>query len=184
MYRCEPRRGGGQMPMHRPHHSSLQPPGDSHHVAPIHKRRRCWLPHVPAGRPGFEGGEPSLPAPKSPTYVGRGAPTHPFAQAGHGAFGSWGPLRQNPPGSWARARSVPVPSARPAEGRWRLHASRALRDLTCATAWRGRAGAAFVANGGGRFRQCDYGQTAPRSVCGVRQGRAGQPVPSPPLALS
>ena len=61
-------------------------------------RRRCHLPHVPAGRPGFEGGEVSLPAPKSPTFSGQGRATRPVRTVRSVLRG---PCWRYLPGSWA-----------------------------------------------------------------------------------
>ena len=75
-----------------------------------------------AGRPEFDGGGASLPAPRSPTLSGQGTrqprPDRCSSRKG------WGPLLGgSPPGSWAPACVRLDPSARPTDAWWCLHAA-------------------------------------------------------------
>ena len=112
-------------------------------------RRRCWPPRPSRlVGPGSTGRGPSLPAPKSPTLSGQGTrqpgPDRCSSRKGRGPL-----LGGSPPGSWASACVRLDPLARPTDGRWRLHASRALRAGTCATVRRGRARSGELSPPGG-----------------------------------
>ena len=81
---------------HATHPTSTAKPANSALYTAM--RRRCHPPHAPAGRPGFEGGGVSLPAPKSPTFSGQGRATRPVRTVRSVLRG---PCWRYLPGSWA-----------------------------------------------------------------------------------
>ena len=146
---CPPSRGGGADPPSRVFHSALPFLSTRPRSPRPHYRRRCWPPGPSRlVGPSSTGGGPSLPAPRSPTLSGQGTrqprPDRCSSRKG------WGPLLGgSPPGSWAPACVRLDPSARPTDAWWCLHASRALRDLTCTTWRRGRARSGELSPPGG-----------------------------------
>ena len=162
--------GGGHASAASPPHSLFLHSNPRAHSRP-HHWRRCWPPCLSRlVGPGSTGRGPSLPAPKSPTLSGQGTrqpgPSRCSSREGRGPL-----LGGSPPGSWAFACVRLDPLARPTDASGCLHASRALRDLTCTPTRRGRVRSGELSPPGGwAVRGCVYGQTALRSAGG--QGRA------------